>query len=88
MAQFFSVWPAYIDKRVVGHASLIALRIRLETMAHGCDRAALAKLAATPVLGDRVRLDYANDELVVAPPAWVKLDGDATQRIRCVTGTR
>ncbi len=70
--QYLAVWPPYVDKRATSHGGLIALRLQLEVLRKGCaDRAALAKLATTPTLGDVMRLSYTADSVTVRPPAWV-----------------
>ncbi len=76
----------YVVKRAQHHSDLISMRLRVEVMRHGCDRAALAKLATTPTLGDAVQLDYAPDAVTVRPPAWAAstmLAEPLTRRIAC-----
>lgn len=76
----------YVVKRAQHHSDLIALRLRVEVMRHGCDRAGLSKLAATPALGDAVQLDYAADAVTVRPPAWsssTMMAEPLTRRIAC-----
>lgn len=81
-ASSLATWPLYVAKRALSHAGLIALRIQLEVLRNGCgDRAALAKLASTPTLGDTMRLDYALDALTISSPAWVGTG--APRRIVC-----
>ncbi len=73
----------YVVKRAQHHSDLIALRLRVEVMRHGCDRAALSKLAATPALGDTLQLDYTPDAVTARPPAWVSSTEPLTRRIAC-----
>lgn len=91
MSQLVFTLRDYVVKRAQHHSDLIALRLHVEAMRHGCDRRALTELATTPALGDAVQVTYAADAFVVRPPAWATSAIPAeplTRRIACPpTGT-